>query len=48
MHPLIRRYIDWRQRRIAVRKLHMLDDHILADLGTERRGIEAFVDSVGR
>jgi uncharacterized protein YjiS (DUF1127 family) len=48
MHPLIRRYLDWRQRRIAVRKLHNLDDRLLADMGTERGAIERFVDCVGR
>lgn len=44
--PLIRRYADWRLRRIAIHRLHHLDDRLLADLGTERNQIESFVASI--
>jgi len=41
--PLTRKFIDWRQRRITIRKLRALDDRILADLGIERDTIPQFV-----
>ena len=41
--PLIRRFADWRLRRITIRKLHMLDNRLLADLGTTREDIDCFV-----
>lgn len=41
--PLARKFNDWRLRRIAVRKLHNLDDRLLADLGTQRDRIDDFV-----
>lgn len=41
--PLTRKFIDWRQRRIAIRTLHSLDDRLLADLGTRREDIACFV-----
>jgi uncharacterized protein YjiS (DUF1127 family) len=44
--PLIRRYADWRQRRIAICMLHSLDDWLLADLGTQRDQIERFVADI--
>ncbi len=43
MHPLTRKYFEWRDRRIAIRKLHQLDDRILADIGTRRDAIDRFV-----
>ncbi|UJW84508.1 DUF1127 domain-containing protein [Devosia sp. SL43] len=43
--PLTRKFIDWRQRRIAIRQLHKLDDRLLADLGTKRDDIASFVAS---
>lgn len=41
--PLTRKFLDWRQRRIAIRTLHMLDDRLLADVGTKRDNIAGFV-----
>jgi uncharacterized protein YjiS (DUF1127 family) len=41
--PLIRKFVDWRLRRITVRKLQGLDDRLLADLGTQRDEIDRFV-----
>ena len=43
--PLTRKFIDWRLRRIAIRKLHTMDDRMLADLGTTRDDIVCFVNS---
>ncbi|HTO28351.1 MAG TPA: DUF1127 domain-containing protein [Devosia sp.] len=43
--PLTRKFTDWRLRRIAIRKLHTLDDRLLADIGTEREDIACFVAS---
>lgn len=44
--PLTRKFTDWRQRRIAIRRLHALDDRLLADLGTKRDDIACFVASI--
>lgn len=41
--PLIRKFVDWRQRRITIHKLQGLDDRLLADLGTKRDEIDRFV-----
>jgi uncharacterized protein YjiS (DUF1127 family) len=41
--PLTRKFNDWRLRRMAIRKLHNLDDRLLKDLGTERDQIDCFV-----
>lgn len=41
--PLTRKFTDWRLRRIAIRKLHNLDDRLLADIGTQREDIACFV-----
>lgn len=43
--PLTRKFIDWRQRRIAIRQLRSLDDRLLADLGAKRDDIACFVAS---
>jgi uncharacterized protein YjiS (DUF1127 family) len=43
--PLTRKFTDWRMRRIAIRKLHTLDDRLLADVGTKRDDIACFVAS---
>lgn len=43
MHPFARKYLDWRQRRIAIRKLHQLDDRMLSDIGTRRDAISRFI-----
>jgi len=40
---LTRKFVDWRLRRIALRKLHRLDDRLLADIGTRREDIACFV-----
>ena len=45
--PLTRKFLDWQQRRVAVRKLHMLDDRLLADVGTKRDDIACFVANNG-
>ena len=45
--PLTRKFVDWRQRRIAIRKLHQLDDRLLADVGTKREDIACFVATIG-
>lgn len=42
---LSRKFIVWHLRRVAIRKLHTLDDHLLADLGTTRENISHFVCS---
>ena len=44
--PLTRKFTDWRLRRIAIRKLHTLDDRLLADVGTTRDDIACFVSSI--
>ena len=44
--PLTRKFTDWRLRRIAIRKLHTLDDRMLADVGTTRDAIDYFVSSI--
>lgn len=41
--PLTRKFQDWRLRRLSVRRLHQLDDRLLADIGTRRDSIDAFV-----
>lgn len=41
--PLTRKFLGWRQQRIAIRKLHTLDDRLLADVGTRREDIACFV-----
>lgn len=41
--PLTRRLHAWHMRNFTRRKLSMLDDRILADLGIERGGIGDFV-----
>ncbi|MCC5618731.1 DUF1127 domain-containing protein [Nostoc sp. CHAB 5836] len=41
--PLTRKFIDWRQQRVAVSRLRHLDDRLLADIGTRRADIECFV-----
>jgi uncharacterized protein YjiS (DUF1127 family) len=43
LEPLTRKFNDWQQRRIAIRKLHQLDDRLLADMGVKRENIAAFV-----
>ena len=42
--PITRRLRNWRIRSITRRKLHLLDDRLLADIGTERSTIGEFVD----
>jgi uncharacterized protein YjiS (DUF1127 family) len=44
--PLLRKFVDWRLRRTTIRKLHSLDDRLLADLGTQRDEIARFVASI--
>jgi uncharacterized protein YjiS (DUF1127 family) len=43
MHFWTRKYLEWRQRRTAIRKLHQLDNWILADLGVSRDAIARYV-----
>ena len=45
--PLTRKFLDWQQRRLAIRKLHTLDDRLLADVGTKREDIAHFVACAG-
>jgi uncharacterized protein YjiS (DUF1127 family) len=42
---LTRRLIAWRQERIAIRRLTLMDDHLLHDMGTSRQDIREFVRS---
>lgn len=44
--PMIRKFVDWRRRRLTVRKLRGLDDRLLADLGTQRDEIDRFVANI--
>lgn len=44
----LRQFIFWRMERQTVRRLEALDDHLLADIGTDRRGIERFVRTYTR
>jgi uncharacterized protein YjiS (DUF1127 family) len=41
--PISRRLRKWHIRSITRRKLSMLDDRLLADIGTNRNGISDFV-----
>lgn len=41
--PLTRRLRNWHIRNVTRRKLRMLDDRLLADIGTERSAIGDFV-----
>lgn len=41
--PLTRRLREWHMRNLTRRRLHMLDNRILADMGVERDKIDAFV-----
>jgi uncharacterized protein YjiS (DUF1127 family) len=43
--PLILRFHVWWQDRVAIRKLHALDDRQLADMGASRDCITDFVHS---
>lgn len=40
---LTRRLIAWREERIAIHKLMLMDDHLLYDMGTSREDIREFV-----
>lgn len=44
--PISRRLYAWHMRNVTRRKLCMLDDRLLADLGTEREQIDAFVAGI--
>lgn len=44
--PMIRRFIEWRERRIAIYRLRNLDDRLLNDLGTQREDIVRFVSAI--
>jgi len=43
--PLTRKFQTWRRRRQTLRRLHMLDDRLLADMGTCRDDLEAFIST---
>ena len=45
--PLTRKFTDWRLRRVAIRRLHTLDDRLLADIGAKREDIACFVATTG-
>lgn len=42
--PLVRKFSDWQQRRLAISHLRHLDDRLLADVGTHRDDIVDFVN----
>lgn len=42
-NPILHRVRLWRLRNIARRKLAMMDDRMLADIGTERDAIDEFI-----
>lgn len=42
---IIRHLRHWRIRNTTRRRLHLLDDRLLADIGTDRQGIGAFAAS---
>lgn len=41
--PIARKFVDWSRRRHAIRRLRVLDDRLLADMGVRRAEIDAFV-----
>lgn len=41
--PIKRRLQRWHQRNVTRRRLALLDDRLLADIGTRRSGIRDFV-----
>ena len=43
--PIARKLHAWRERRLAIRRLHQLDDRLLADLGASRDDIVRFVQT---
>ena len=45
LDPLLRRFIAWRDRHIAIKSLQSFDDRMLDDVGTCRDRIIAFVDN---
>jgi uncharacterized protein YjiS (DUF1127 family) len=45
--PILQKYRNWRLRAIARRKLALMDDRLLADIGTERDCIGDFVAGKG-
>ena len=47
LEPL-RRFRAWRDRRLAVRDLERLNDHLLADIGLDRGQIRFVIDGLGR
>ncbi|GLQ58114.1 DUF1127 domain-containing protein [Devosia nitrariae] len=42
---LTRRLIAWRKEQTAIRRLMLMDDHLLHDMGTSRDEIRDFVRS---
>lgn len=42
----LRRLGTWRKRRLAIRELERLDDHLLADIGLDRGRIRYVVDEL--
>lgn len=43
--PILHRVRLWRLRNIARSKLAMMDDRMLADIGTERDALDEFIAS---
>ncbi len=42
----LRRLRAWRKRRLAIRELERLDDHLLADIGLDRGQIRFVIDGL--
>lgn len=46
--PIQNRLRRWHLRNLTRRKLALLDDRLLADIGTERSGIDDFISAQNR
>lgn len=41
--PLTRAIARWQRRRLAIRELHALSDHMMSDIGLRRAHVAPFV-----
>lgn len=48
MHEVLENLRCWQARRRAIRQLHAMPDHLLADIGIERGNIEDVVHGLQR